>query len=123
LGVDEIPAGYRVILRNPKVELHLARDYRVTEAITDVPGQRIDEHLSFTSSPLGYLFTGVEAVNQEGSDKTDVRYEVEYQEVDKFMLPRKVHVVVNDSINMKFALEKCSVEKGTMIQVAPPPPR
>lgn len=113
-------SGYRVVLVNPQVELLVANDYQVTEAITSAGNETIDEHLAFTASPEGLLFKRTEALDKQGENTTRIQYDVDYSPVDSLQLPHNVHLVVNDNINMKFSFENCSVVRGVVVEVSAP---
>ena len=111
------PSGYRVVLVNPGIQLLVTKDYLVTEVLTSATGQDIDEHLSFTPSPQGLLFTRAEAANKQGADWTRIQYDLDYQPVKTLQLPHNVHLIVNDNMDMRFSFENCSAERGTVVRV------
>ena len=112
----------RIHLPDPgaKLEVLVNDQLLVTEILTASPQETIDEHPTFTPSAQGLLFTANDTSMKQGEDSTHVRYEVSYQEVAGFELPQNVHLVVNDSINIKFHLASCVVQRGTTLEVRAP---
>jgi hypothetical protein len=102
------------------IEVTLSKDYVITRIVTKPPEQAIDEHVVYSPSPQGLLLTGVDATNTEPGGATHVVYNLSYQTVDTLEFPQNVHLKVDDNIDMKFSLQSCSAERGTVLQVAPP---
>jgi hypothetical protein len=119
--VTQTSSGYSVFLAGPPVQLLATKDYQVKEAISSFGNETIDEHLAFTPSPEGLLFTRAEAVDKLGENTTRIQYDVDYSPVHSLQLPHNVHLVVNDTINMKFSFENCSVVSGDIVEVSATP--
>jgi hypothetical protein len=120
LGVTPTPEGYRLQVKAPgdqQVELLVNRDFLITEILTQGSGQKIDEHLGFTASPQGLLFTHNKGASTGGPNPVRIQYDIDYQTISGFALPYQVHLQVNDNMNMKFSLENCSVVRGVVAQV------
>lgn len=122
-GVEKTDDGYVVTSSNAPAQFRdvLSSDYRMSEMVTKAPNNEIDEHTGFSDSPQGLVITSNDATNREGEDTTHVQYEMTYQMAEGFRLPSTLHLKVNDNIDMKFAFEGCSVQKGKIITVMPPP--
>lgn len=96
-------------------------DYKLNQMVTNAPGDEIDEHTGFSNSPQGLIITSNDVTNKEGHDTTHVWYEMAYQMVNSFRVPRALHLKVNDNIDTKFAFDNCSVQKGIVLHVLAPP--
>jgi hypothetical protein len=120
--VNVSPSGYRVILVNPGVQLVMTKDFLVTEILTSGAGDQVDEHPLFTATSDGWLFTANQAVEKQGNNLVNVKYEVDYRAADDIQVPHNIHLVVNDNVDIKFSFEGCSAERGTVIKVKAPPP-
>jgi hypothetical protein len=105
------------------IALSLSKDYVITRILTTAPGQTIDERPQYTSSPQGFLFTGVDATNKTAEGTTHVSYNVNYHPVDTIFFPDSVHLAVDNNVDMKFNLENCSAERSMVLRVSPPPHR
>jgi hypothetical protein len=102
------------------ITLSLSKDYVIRKILTTAPGQTIDEHSTYTSSPEGLLLTSVDATNKTAEGATHVSYDVDYLPIDTILFPNKIHLVVDNNIDMKFTLENCSAEQATVFTVRPP---
>lgn len=103
------------------IELTLSKGYVITRILTKAPTQTIDEHAVYSPSPQGLLLTGIDATDQAPGGTTHVIYDLSYQTVDTLAFPQNVHIIVDDNIDMKFSLQNCLAERGTVISVGPPP--
>ena len=103
------------------IELTLSKDYVITRILTKPPAQTLDEHTVYSPSPQGLLLTDIDTTITTSDGTTHVIYDLSYQTVDTLEFPQSVHLKVDDNIDMKFSLQGCSAERGTVIQVAPPP--
>jgi hypothetical protein len=124
LSAAPISGGYRLKVKAPagqQVEVLVNNDYLLTEIITRTSNGQIDEHPSFSASSNGLLFTHNDAATT-GDQTVHVQYDVDYQPVEGFDLPHRVHLQVDDNINVKFAFENCAVSHGTVIHFNPPRP-
>jgi hypothetical protein len=122
-GVEKTDDGYVVTSSNAPAQFRdvLSSDYRIGEMATKAPNNEIDEHTGFSDSPQGLVLTSNDVTNREGDETTHIQYEMTYQMAEGFRLPNTLHLKVNDNIDMKFAFESCSVQKGKIISVMPPP--
>jgi hypothetical protein len=102
------------------ITLSLSKEYVITRILTTSPGQTIDEHPQYRSSPAGLLLTAIDATSKAAEEPTHVAYKVDYSPINTILFPSKVHLVVDNNIDMKFALENCSVERATVLTVGPP---
>lgn len=118
-SIDETPTGHRIGVNVPEEQMEyvVSKDNLVTEIVTRASGGEIDEHPGFTPSAEGMLLTSMDAVNKQGSDTTHIRYDVDYQQVDGFQLPHRIHLMVNDNMNMRFALEACTATHAVELQL------
>ena len=103
------------------ITLSLSKDYVITRILTTGPGQTIDERPNYTSSPQGLLLTDVDATNKTADGATHVFYDVDYLPIDTILFPNKIHLVVDNNIDMKFALENCSAKRDMVLSVRPTP--
>jgi hypothetical protein len=115
------PGGYQLASTSGPavITLFLSKGYLITRILTTAPGQTIDEHPEYTSPPQ-ILLKRVDATNRTTEGATHVAYEMDYLSTNTIFFPSKVHLVVDNNIDMKFALENCSVERNQVITVGPP---
>lgn len=117
----ETSDGYRLVLSFPgdPVRIEMNKDYLVTEIVS--VGGKVDERPEYRSSPEGLVFSGNAAVdNSESSGPVNVTYKMENSVIDGFRLPTAVHLQVHPNIDVTFALDGCSVSRGTVISAQPP---
>jgi hypothetical protein len=113
--------GFRLILSVPggPVRIELNKDYLVTEIVSI--GGKIEERPEYMHFPEGLVFTGNTATdNSESSGSVNVKYELESSMVDGLRLPTSAQLQVSPNIDVKFALNECTVTKGSVVSVQPP---
>jgi hypothetical protein len=122
-SVEITPQGHRIIanIHDEHIELSLDPDYRVTDFLQTAPSLKITEQPVFNKSSEGWLLAGDSGVDAEGNNVTRIKYEVAYLPIDTLQLPRDVHLVVNDDIDIKFSFENCTAIHGMVLQVSPSP--
>jgi len=122
-GVEKTDDGYVVTSSNAPAQFRdvLSSDYRMHEMVTKAPNDDIDEHTVFSDSPQGWVITSNDGLDKTSQLTTHMKYDMTYQMADGFRLPHTLHLKVNDNIDMKFSFESCSVQKGKIITVMPPP--
>jgi hypothetical protein len=119
--IDPTPEGYSIRARSTDglESIEMSKDFVVSRIVS--VGGKIDEHPVYLPTPDGLIFSGNTAIDDSEPDgRTVVRYEIESALVDGFRLPSKVHLRVNDNVDVRFSLNTCSVEKGMVLKVAPP---
>ena len=117
----ETSDGYRLVLSLPgdPVRIEMNKDYLVTEIVS--VGGKVVERPEYRPSPEGLVFSGNAAIdNSEGSRPVNVTYELDSSMVDGFRLPTVVRLQVHPNIDVKLALNGCTVSRGTVISVQPP---
>jgi hypothetical protein len=112
--------GYAFSLRVPgsPVQIRTDMDYVVTEVIS--AGGKIKEHPVYTPSPEGLIFTGLHAVDSSDPDNpVEVRYELGTAVVDGMRVPISARLRVNQNVDVRFSLSKCSIEKEEVLLISP----
>ena len=120
--VAKTDQGYTFSLRVPgaPVEITTDKNYLATE-ITSLGG-RVKEHPVYVQSPDGLIFSGNDALDESHpGSPVEVRYELGSTMVDGLRVPSSARLRVNQNVDVKFALDKCSAKKATVLHVAPPP--
>lgn len=113
--------GYRLILSVPgdPVRIEMNKDYLVTEIVS--VGGKVDERPQYLPSPEGLIFTGnIATDDSESSGRVEVKYELDSSMVEGFRLPTSAHLQVSHNIDVKLALNGCTVSKGVVVSVQPP---
>lgn len=121
-SVAKTSDGFEFILSFPgdPVRIDLDRNYLVTEIVS--VGGKVDETPRYSPTPEGLVFVGNHAIDDEDSGRIDVEYELVSSIVDGMRLPTSAHLVVKPNIDVRLALDECSVNKGTVLKVLPPKP-
>lgn len=121
-GVTTIQDGYVMTASNipAQFQFSLSPDYKLKEMVTKGPDGDIDEHTIFSSSPQGFVITANDGISQSGRQATHMQYEMTYQMMQGFSVPKTVRLKVDDSIDTRFSFDNCSIQKGIVIQVSPP---
>jgi len=102
------------------VHILMDKDYRVTK-ISSIGG-KIIEFPSYEPSPDGLVFVGNHALDQTQTEvPVDVSYQLGIAIINGLRVPSSVHLRVNDNLDVRYNLEKCTVQKGQVLKVAPPP--
>jgi hypothetical protein len=117
-------AGYTFSLRVPgaPVKVLMDKNYLVTEIVSG--GGKIDERPIYVPSHEGLLFVGNDAIDNSGaSGPVEVKYELETSVLDGLMVPSSARLRVNQNIDVKFALDGCSLQKAKVLHVDPPQAR
>jgi hypothetical protein len=75
----------------------------------------------YVPSAKGLVLAGNRAVDTTQGSRVDVSYEMGSSEINGLTVPSSMRLKVNKNIDVKFALDGCKVEKGIVLNVAPPP--
>jgi hypothetical protein len=119
-SVAETSNGFEFILSFPgdPVRIDLDRNYLATEIVS--VGGKVDERPKYSPSPDGLIFIGNHAIDNEDSGEVELEYDLESSTIDGLRLPTSAHLVIHPNIDVRFALDECSVNKGTVLTVLPP---
>ncbi len=120
-SMEPIDGGTRLHVDVPtqQITITVTKENVVTQIFTHGENFEIDEHPAFTPSAEGLLLTGMDAVNtnKAANESTHVKYDMDYQTRDGFELPHQIHLMVNDNMNMHFALEGCTAVRAAEVQI------
>lgn len=120
-SVAHTQEGYSIVLRVPggPVQVFTDNQYLVTKIVS--VGGNVVETPTYSVTPDGLLYSGTHVINHDPQGGTsDIRLEIESSTSDGFRLPSSVRLRVDNTVDVRFALTKCSVEKGMVLQVSPP---
>ena len=120
-AVEDTAEGYVVRAIAPPAShvFFLTKDYKIRKIVSKGPAGEIDENTNFISSEQGLVPGHVDGTDQEKQEATHLAYDVTYQMTDGFMLPLDVHLIVNDNLDVRFALQSCSVRKAMPLTISP----
>ena len=106
--------GYRVDVKsaNGSSEVRLDKELVVREVLSRGRDGEVDEHPAFAATPDGLVFAGNETVDRSRTGVTKVRYTIEQGEAGGVRLPRAVHLVIGEHVDVRFALSGCKVVTG-----------
>ena len=113
--------GYTFSLRVPgaPVEITTDKNYLATAIVS--LGGKVKEHPVYESSPDGLVFVGNDALDESHpGSQVEVRYELGSTMVDGLRVPSSARLRVNQNVDVRFALDQCSVKRATVLHVAPP---
>ena len=119
-SISSTPTGYLVKARSADglQSIESNKELLVTR-IVSVAGDVI-ERPSFQDSPDGLVYSGTDTLQgPPGADQVHVQYEIENALMDGFRLPARVHLRVVPNVDVRFAMDRCSVKKADAITVAP----
>ena len=119
--VAKTDQGYTFSLRVPgaPVEVTTDKNYMATEIVS--LGGKVKEHPVYAPSPEGLVFAGNDALDESHpGSQVEVRYELGSAMVDGLRVPSSARLRVNQNIDVRFALDQCSVKRATVLHVAPP---
>jgi hypothetical protein len=115
--LEDLGPKYRVSYKEPgnaDVVLVINKDFTVAEMKATTPEFEGIIRPTFEKSPAGFLLTAYEADYQPASvSPTHLHVEINYQEVSKLQLPKKLYVAVGMPVDtrIELAFTDCSVEK------------
>jgi hypothetical protein len=103
--------GFRLTIKGSGMatELRLDKDFVVRTIVSQGRGSEIEEHPVFAATPNGLVFAGNESTDKEPGGTTHVKYGIEQAEVNGLRLPRAVHLVVGEHMDVRFGLHDCRV--------------
>ena len=121
--IQGLPSGYEVradsALANGLQSIFLDKDFHVTRILS--VGGKVDEHPVYAQTADGLVYSGLDATSEDQSGgRTVVHFEIESALMDGFHLPQKVHMKVNDNLDVRFAMSACSVKKAdAVLKISP----
>lgn len=106
--------GYRILAKvaGTLMELHLDREFLVTEVIGRADAQT--ERPQFNQTPEGLVYAGGGSVETDAQGKTQVHHAIESARVDGVLLPRQVHLQVGQFVDVRWAMDGCTVERRVL---------
>lgn len=119
--VAKTDQGYTFSLRVPgaPVDVTTDKNYMATEIAS--LGGKVKEHPVYVPSPEGLVFAGNDALDESHpGSQVEVRYELGSSMVDGLRVPSSARLRVNQNVDVRFALDKCSAKRSTVLHVAPP---
>jgi hypothetical protein len=123
------PDGYQISTRysDTTVVLSLSKDLVITRILTLGVGESIDERTTYTQTPQGLTLTAVDATNTAAEGTNHIAYDLIYQPTDIYRsdisipFPNRVHLAVNNQLDMRFSFQNCLAKRGTTVKASPPP--
>ena len=119
--VAKTDQGYIFTLRVPgaPVEVTTDKNHMATEIVS--LGGKVKEHPVYAPSPEGLVFAGNDALDESHpGSPVEVRYELGSTMVNGLRVPSSARLRVNQNVDVRFALDQCSVKRATVLHVAPP---
>jgi hypothetical protein len=121
-NVTATSSGYRVDAKPERASglesIEMDKAFLVTR-ITSVGGT-VDEHPQYSETPQGLIYSGLSGVStSQNGGRVEIKYEIENAPADGFLLPARIHLHVNDNINVRFEMMGCSVQKAIVIKLKP----
>jgi hypothetical protein len=115
------PAGYEIRAKSADglVSSLLNKEFVVRRIVS--AGGQVDENPIYTPTPEGLVYGGLTATSADGAgQKTLISYEIDSALVDGFRLPKSVHMKVNDNLDVRFAMNACTVKRAdALLKIAP----
>jgi hypothetical protein len=114
------PDGYQITTKytDTTVVLSLSKDLVLTKILSLGVGQSIEERTTYTQTPQGLTLTAVDATNTSADGTYHIAYDLIYQPTDIYRseisipFPSRVHLAVNDQIDMRFSFQNCLAKRG-----------
>lgn len=75
--------------------------------------ESLNEKPHYTTSPAGWLYTGIDYTLHNGAQMTHVIYRITYQGAGLYRLPKTVEIQVNQSFHVHLRFQKCVLGKKT----------
>jgi hypothetical protein len=122
-----LPDGYQITTKysDTTVVLSLSKDLGLTKILTLGVGQSIEEHTTYTQTPQGLTLTAVDTTNTSADGTNHIAWDLIYQPTDIYRsdisipFPNRVHLTVNDQIDMRFSFQNCLAKHGVAVNNFP----
>jgi hypothetical protein len=114
------PDGYQVTTKytDTTVVLSLSKDLSLTRILTLGVGQSLEERTTYTQTPQGLTLTAVDATSTAADGTHHIAYDLTYEPTDIYRseisipFPNRVHLVLNDQVDMRFSFQNCLAKRG-----------
>lgn len=109
--VETTPDGYRIDATegNRLNQIVMTKDFVVTNIVS--AGGRVEEQPHYRATEAGLVYAGLSGVEKDPGGDVHIRYDVDTAEVDGYIVPGQIHLVVTPNVDLRFNLTGCHVHQ------------